>query len=141
MTDFRAVQARHEKSRRRQADGEFGSVSSVHFSSPSQTQMSSTALGSAHQISTSRSSSRRKFGSGSAPTAGPRERQSSLDVVGKNMSPMNPKRASGNGLMSPGVSIGGAVGSMSTSQGYATSPPGGIAARRRLLPGMGGVRK
>jgi hypothetical protein len=139
MADFRAVQARHEKSRRRQADGEFGSVSSVHFSSPSQTQMSSTALGSAHQISTSRSSSRRKFGSGSAPTAGPRERQSSLDVGGKNMSPMNPKRSSG--LMSPGVSIGGALGSMSTSQGYATSPPGGIAARRRLLPGMGGARK
>jgi hypothetical protein len=40
------------------------------------------------------------------------------------MSPMNPKRSSG--LMSPGVSIGGAVASMSTSQGYATSPPGGM---------------
>lgn len=52
---------------------------------------------------------------------------------------MNPKRSSG--LMSPGVSIGGAVASMNTSQGYATSPPGGIAARRRLLPGIGGVRK
>jgi hypothetical protein len=53
---------------------------------------------------------------------------------------MNPKRSTA-GLMSPGVSIGGAVASMNTSQGYATSPPGGIASRRRLLGGMGGVRK
>ena len=51
---------------------------------------------------------------------------------------MNPKRSSG--LMS-GVSIGGAVASMNTSQGLsATSPPGGIA-RRRLMGGLGGARK
>lgn len=62
------------------------------------------------------------------------------------MSPMNPRRSgagSGSGgLMSPGVSIGGAVASMNGAQGLGMrpgSPPSSsIAARRRL---MGGLKK
>jgi hypothetical protein len=118
--------------------------------------MSGTVLGSAHQISTSvgsasRASStvRRKFGSASGSGSNPipgRERQSSVDGPGSTktgMSPMNPKRSTG--LMSPGVSIGGAVASMNPSHGMGVggarpgSPPSSsIAARRRLMGGLGG---
>jgi vacuole morphology and inheritance protein 14 len=60
------------------------------------------------------------------------------------MSPMNPRRGAGSGsgaLMSPGVSIGGAVASMNSSHGLGPMRPGSppsssIAARRRLMGGM-----
>ena len=134
-------------------DGEFGSVSSAHYSTPSQTWTTSqgTALGPAPAITgTSKASStlRRKVGSGSTS----RERQSSVDAAGgagkNSLSPMNPRRHPGSGsgsgaggLLSPGVSIGGAIASMNSSAGLGGVRPGSppssnLAARRRLLGGM-----
>lgn len=145
-SDFRAVQSRHEKARRRHADGDFGSISSAHHSSPSQTY----ATGHNHATSKASSTLRRKFGSGSGSGPGTRERQSSVDggVAGPktSLSPMNPRRnhpsgSGSGGLLSPGVSIGGAVASMNSSAGLGTMRPGSppssnLAARRRLLGGM-----
>lgn len=142
-------------------DGEPGSVSSAHYSSPSQTWTigRSTTVGTAPAATdTSKASStlRRKVGSGSTS----RERQSSVDAAGggkNNRSIMNPRRAhagSGSGLgsgsgfgsgglVSPGVSIGGAIASMNSQAGLGAIRPGSppsstLAARRRLL---GGIRK
>jgi vacuole morphology and inheritance protein 14 len=154
-SDFRSVQTRHEKARRRHMDGEFGSVSSAHYSSPSQTWTTGggTALGTGPApTGTSKASStlRRKVGSGSTS----RERQSSVDAAGggkNSLSPMNPRRthpgsgsgSGAGGLMSPGVSLGGAVASMNSTAGLGAIRPGSppssnLAARRRLL---GGIRK
>lgn len=137
-------------------DGEFGSVSSAHYSSPSQTWTTSQGtLGPAPAITgTSKASStlRRKVGSGTTS----RERQPSVDAAGgggkNSLSPMNPRRQPGSGsgssggaggLLSPGVSIGGAIASMNSSAGLGGVRPGSppssnLAARRRLL---GGIRK
>lgn len=139
-------------------DGEFGSVSSAHYSSPSQTLISGQGQGNTSANTTGAGTTktsatlRRKVGSGSGSTSRDRdrERQSSVDGgngngSGKNsLSPMNPRRAHGSGaLMSPGVSIGGAVASMNSSAGLGSIRPGSppssnLAARRRLL---GGIRK
>jgi len=160
LSHFRSVQARHEKARRQLQAGESGSVSSIHYSSPSQTYISagqgpiSSQLQTAAQISgIPKSSLRKKLGS--------RDRQASQESAtggvggsgsgsggrtSSGISPLNPKKssttnsASSTGLMSAGVSIGGAVASMNSSAGLGTirpgSPPPGSAARRKLLGGM-----
>lgn len=61
----------------------------------------------------------------------------------EGMSPLNPKRGGSNlssGLVSAGLSIGGAVASMNGAAGLgsmrAMSPPPGGQSRRKILGGM-----
>ncbi|KAK4687057.1 vacuole morphology and inheritance protein 14, partial [Tremellales sp. Uapishka_1] len=138
LNHFRMVQARHEKARRQLHSGETNSVSSIHYSSPSGTYIATGpapptgGLQNAAQISGGPKSSaiRRKIASGSS-----------------GLSPLNPKkRGSGSGMVSAGLSIGGAVASMNAAQGLgsmrAMSPPltgianGSQSGRKRILGGM-----
>lgn len=128
--DFRNVQHRHEKSRRAQLgdNGQSGSISGFHVPATSNTL--GAAPGSRESLSNQGSKAgtvrRKGLGSGSKP----------MESMRSTLSPLNPKRGSGSGMLSAGVSIGGAVASMNGSAGLgslrATSPPG----RRRLLPTM-----
>ena len=125
--DFRNVQHRHEKSRRAQLgdNGQSGSISGFHVPTTSNTlggpPGSREPLSQGSKAGTVR---RKGLGSGSRP----------VDSMRSTLSPLNPKRGSGSGMLSAGVSIGGAVASMNGSAGLgslrATSPPG----RRRILP-------
>ncbi|KAK8858670.1 hypothetical protein IAR55_002899 [Kwoniella newhampshirensis] len=143
LSHFRAVQARHEKARRQLHSTDIGSISSVHYSSPSQTYIS--APGTASISGGPKSGTMKKKAMASSSSAGT-SRQNSVEVSAgggggrtsaSGISPLNPKRGvsgQGAGL----VSIGGAVASMNASQGLgmrATSPTPG---RRKIL---GGLRK
>ena len=123
-------------------------MSSIQFSPPSQTYASapgSAPLQSSASISNGTKSATVKKKAGSSGR---------LSVEGPGhpgtgrmggMSPLNPKRGgstSSSGLVSAGVSIGGAVASMNSAAGLgsmrAMSPPPGGTGRKRVL---GGIRK
>lgn len=131
--DFRSVQARHEKARRQLHSGDLGSNSSIHFSSPSQTYNSAPSTAGIPSNAQLSKSGTLKKKSGSIGGTAPR------------MSPLNPKRGGsgtiGSGVISPGVSIGGAVASMNGQHGLGGIRPASPSAgggRRRIL---GGIRK
>ncbi|WVQ96426.1 hypothetical protein IAU59_003531 [Kwoniella sp. CBS 9459] len=156
LSHFRSVQARHEKARRQLHSTDIGSMSSVHYSSPSQS--GATAVPQSASIPGGpKSGTMKKKSTFSSSATG--SRQSSLEV-GSNtrlstsgISPLNPKRVTsgpvGAGQNQGIVSIGGAVASMNASQGLgmnagsaggsggarATSP---TTQRRKIL---GGLRK
>ena len=136
--DFRSVQARHEKARRQLHSGDLGSQSSVHYTSPSQTfhsAPSTAGMPNSGQIPKTVTIKKKTGSTGSG--AGTTSR------ISTGMSPLNPRRggssSGGAGVISPGVSIGGAVASMNGQHGLGgirpASPPAG---RRRIL---GGIRK
>ncbi|KAK6908076.1 hypothetical protein I203_102077 [Kwoniella mangroviensis CBS 8507] len=147
LSHFRSVQAKHEKARRQLHSADLpGSLSSIHYSSPSQSGLNSipntSSMPSAGQKS-SGGTIKKKFASTSASAS----RQNSVEVsaagIGRSgISPLNPKRItsiSGQPTPTPSVSIGGAVASMNPNISIgarSTSPthPG----RKKLL---GGLRK
>lgn len=143
LVHFRSVQNRHEKARRQLNSSELGgagSNSSVHYSSPSQTfniAPPTGTLGANGQIPKSATMKKKSMSNGPRNSLG-----GSIGGPG-SMSPLNPKRGGStssaglSGVISPGVSIGGAVASMSGAQGLGSvrpiSPPPG---RKRMLGGM-----
>ena len=153
FADFRSVQNRHEKARRQLHSTDIGSMSSIHFSSPSQ-----TYLGSAPGIATGAGSilggisggpksstmkkktTSRQTSVETAPAPAPAPTSTSTSTSGRlsNMSPLNPRRGGGNGAGL--VSLGGAVASMNPNapQGLGTRATSPTAGRKRIL---GGLRK
>nr|XP_018262242.1 vacuole morphology and inheritance protein 14 [Kwoniella dejecticola CBS 10117]OBR84400.1 vacuole morphology and inheritance protein 14 [Kwoniella dejecticola CBS 10117] len=166
LSHFRSVQNRHEKARRALHSNDLPSLSSAHYSSPSQTGLPppSTALGQGTLKGTSTSKKK-------SATSANGSRQNSIEVINSNsnvnsrnnsnsnnntnMSPLNPRRitsmsaASGHGPGSgsgsgvgpaPSVSIGGAVASMNANAnaalGMRASSP--TTSRKKIL---GGLRK
>ncbi len=133
LSHFRSVQARHEKARRQIHSGDIGSTSSIHHSSPSQTYASapgSAQLQNTGSVNGSKSATMKKKpgSSGRLSVEGPGR-------IG-GMSPLNPKRGgstSSSGLVSAGVSIGGAVASMNGAAG--------LGSMRAMSPPLGGGRK
>lgn len=142
QTDFRSVQSRHEKARRQLHSGELGSMSSIHYSSPSQTYNSvppTAGLQSAVLIPPKSATLKKK-----STIVG----RISSDSGGRisSMSPLNPKRGGGHtrDSASSGAGLilaGGAVASMNSNQGLggmrAGSPP--LTAGRKKI--LGGIRK
>lgn len=136
MKDFRSVQTRHEKARRQLHSTDAHSISSMHYSSPSQVYNS---VPNTAGLPPKTATLKKKTGS-----------RSSVDgnaTVGRlsGMSPLNPKRGppgSGSGSGGGGaigVSIGGAVASMNVNastmgQPRPMSPPG--VKGRKILGGM-----
>ncbi|WVF68911.1 hypothetical protein IAT40_003684 [Kwoniella sp. CBS 6097] len=165
LSHFRSVQARHEKARRQLHSTDIGSMSSVHYSSPSQSGAAAVPPSASIPGGGTKSGTMKKKSTFSSSATGSGSRQSSLEV-GSNtrlstsgISPLNPKRVtSGSVSMSGGqnqgiVSIGGAVASMNASAGLGMnvgSGGGGAGAaagggratsptqRKRIL---GGLRK
>ncbi|WRT67889.1 uncharacterized protein IL334_004863 [Kwoniella shivajii] len=145
LSHFRSVQARHEKARRALHSSDLPSLSSIHYSSPSQSGIQGIPT-SAILTNGQKSTSNQGQGQGGtikkksvSSSGGSGSRQNSVEVR-NGMSPLNPRRiTSGTGAgPAPSVSIGGAVASMNANQGLgmrATSPTSG---KRRIL---GGLRK
>ncbi|TXT15887.1 hypothetical protein VHUM_00390 [Vanrija humicola] len=134
LAHFRAVQARHERARRQLQVVE--GVSSLHFSSPSQT--SGSAGNNKAGVT---GLPRRKPGSSDKRTdpglgsGGPR--------VASGLSPLNPKRLGSGHAAAPAlVGAGGAVASLH-QQGLmrAMSPPPVPANRSKRLPAPGATRR
>ncbi|OCF45938.1 vacuole morphology and inheritance protein 14 [Kwoniella heveanensis CBS 569] len=160
LSHFRSVQARHEKARRQLHSTDIGSMSSIHYSSPSQSGAAAVPPSASMPGGTKSGTMKKKSTFSSSATG---SRQSSLEV-GQNtrlstsgISPLNPKRVTsgsvGGGQNQGIVSIGGAVASMNASQGLGMNVGGGggggagggggratspTAQRKRIL---GGLRK
>lgn len=134
--DFRAVQSRHEKARRQLHNTDAYSISSMHYTSPSQTFISGapgsgSGLGSAGGTigpggkggtAKKRATPRASFdGTGIGTGTGTGAVGGGGGGTTRGMSPLNPKRGgtgSGSGLgggVGVGVGIGGAVASMNAS--------------------------
>nr|XP_019045512.1 vacuole morphology and inheritance protein 14 [Kwoniella bestiolae CBS 10118]OCF24442.1 vacuole morphology and inheritance protein 14 [Kwoniella bestiolae CBS 10118] len=139
LSHFRSVQAKHEKARRQLHSAD---LSSIHYSSPSQSGLNS--IPNSTLLPSSKSgpgTMKKKSASTSASASG--SRQNSVEVSSRSgISPLNPKRVtsmSGGPGPTPSVSIGGAVASMNANIALggvrATSPSH---SRKKLL---GGLRK
>nr|XP_019012864.1 vacuole morphology and inheritance protein 14 [Kwoniella pini CBS 10737]OCF51645.1 vacuole morphology and inheritance protein 14 [Kwoniella pini CBS 10737] len=145
LSHFRSVQARHEKARRALHSNDLPSLSSTHYSSPSQSGLPAPVPPMISNQGTIKGSSTIKKKSITNSNSINGSRQNSIEVNNRynnnNMSPLNPKRitsiSSTNGP-TPSVSIGGAVASMNanTSLGIRASSP--TTSRKKIL---GGLRK
>ncbi|EIW73485.1 hypothetical protein TREMEDRAFT_25835 [Tremella mesenterica DSM 1558] len=139
LSHFRAVQNKHEKARRQLESGQMTSLSSAHFSSPSQTFISgpSSHLQQSAPI-VSKNTLKKKIGSsrqGSHDGSGLGSGGKSVVGATNGPSPLNPRRgrdSTGGSI----VGLGGAVASMNPGIVRGVSPPAGNTTKRKILSGI-----
>lgn len=149
LSHFRAVQAKHEKARRQLESGQMTTMSSGHFSSPSQTfasAPSSSLLQNAAQITSKPDKDRglsgtvkKRLGSRQSSGHDGSGQGSGGRAVGAGPSPLNP-HGTRRGRESTGgiVGLGGAVASMNPGGGglvRSTTPPP-PSGRKKILAGI-----